>query len=96
MKRNEIVKAKRNQEIAIVKRGRRLMHAIVSEIAWQVNEIDRRTDLTRQLLLHTIVDEDDVDSFCSYEESGFHFGLVRAGAALFLLWGIGVLTTGLL
>ena len=55
MRKNEIVRAKRNQ-VAIVRRGRRIMHAIVSEIAWQVNELDRRTDLTHQLLAHTIID----------------------------------------
>ena len=86
MRKNEIVRAKRNQ-VAIVRRGRRIMHAIVSEIAWQVNELDRRTDLTHQLLAHTIIDDDDAD---------FHFGLVKAGAVLFLLWGISVVATGLL
>lgn len=95
MRKNEIVRAKRNQ-VAIVRRGRRIMHAIVSEIAWQVNELDRRTDLTHQLLAHTIIDDDDADDFCDYEESGFHFGLVKAGAVLFLLWGISVVATGLL
>lgn len=50
MRKNEIVRAKRNQ-VAIVRRGRRIMHAIVSEIAWQVNELDRRTDLTHSFWL---------------------------------------------
>ena len=95
MRKNEIVRAKRNQ-VAVVRRGRRLMHAVVSEIAWQVNELDRRTDLTHQLLAHTIINDEDVDDFCDYEESGFHFGLVKAGVVLFLLWGIGVVATGLL
>ena len=40
MRKNEIVRAKRNQ-VAIVRRGRRIMHAIVSEIAWQVNELKK-------------------------------------------------------
>lgn len=95
MRKNEIVRAKRNQ-VAVVKRGRRILHAVVSEIAWQVNELDRRTDLTHQLLAHTIINDDDADDFCDYEESGFHFGLVKAGAVLFLLWGISVVATGLL